>query len=274
MAGDSSYNISVDLSELFGSVSGMADAVFPMIGQAVRAVAEEGAFRWKSKVMKARLWQGEKEPYVESIKWEMTGPWSASITTDYPLAQQIETGRPAKDLKVALQTSKKTRSAKSGPHKGQRYLIIPFRHNTPTSSGEGALAPQMPNSVYAIAKKLAPSKVLAPGSVKPKERVSASGHIVPQHSYSWGGRLPAGLTPKLKPTHKTDIHAGMVRFDTSSGDSKSSSYLTFRVMGEWSHGWIVGPRPGLFIARDVSDGLQSLLEEAVGMAVSPKFLGQ
>jgi hypothetical protein len=49
-------------------------SIFPQIAAAVQMVAEEAAFRWKGAVMKARLWSGEKVPYVESIKWTMTGP--------------------------------------------------------------------------------------------------------------------------------------------------------------------------------------------------------
>lgn len=262
------YSIRVDLSDLLGANSALVQQVLPNISAAVQMVAEEAATRWKSGIMKARMWSGEKQPYIDSIKWTMTGPFEAEVTTDYKLAGEIETGRPSRDLKRALQTSNKTRVVQNGPHKGQRYLLIPFRHNTPTQSGEGAHAPQMPSHVYALARQLAPSRVLAPGSVKPATRLSATGHMVPQHSYKWGGRLPAGLTPKLKTSHHSDRHAGMVRMDTSSGKQKSSAYLTFRVMGEWSSGWVVGPREGLYLAKNVADGLQSVLEDAIGQAVT------
>lgn len=262
------YNIRVDLSQLLGANSAIVQQVFPNISAAIQLVAEEASTRWKGAVMKARLWSGEKGPYVDSIKWTMTGPFEAEVTTDYKLAGEIETGRPSRDLKRMLQTSRKTRVVQNGPHKGQRYLLIPFRHNTPSASGQGAHAPQMPSSVYAHARVLAPSLVMPPGSVKPATRLSGSGHVVPQHSYKWGQRLPPGMTPKLKASHHSDPHAGMVRFDTSSGKQKSSAYLTFRVMGEWSSGWVVGPREGLYLARKVADGLQPVLEEAIGQAVS------
>lgn len=271
------YKLSVDLSGLLGSNAQIAQAVFPLVGQAVRMVAEEGAHRWKSEVMKAKLWpDGEKSPYVDSIKWQMVGPMAAEITTDFKLAGEIETGRPAKDLKKALQTSKKTRMAMGGPHVGQKYLVIPFRHNTPSASGEGAHAPQMPSDIYAKAKHLSASYVLPAGTNRPSMRLSATGHAVPQHSYRWGETLPAGLAPKLKSHHVSDPYAGMVRFDTSSvvGGKKvrSSSYLTFRIMGEWSNGWVIGPRPGLYLAKKVSDELQPVLEEAVGQAVTLRSL--
>lgn len=263
-----SYNLRVDLSELLGANSAAVQSVFPNIAAAVQMVAEEAAHRWKGAVMKARLWDGEKGPYAESIKWTMTGPFEAEVSADYKLAGEIETGRPERDLKRMLQTSQKTRVAKNGPHAGQRYLIIPFRHNVPSASGEGALAPQMPKHVYAHARILAPSRVLPYLQGFQPKRLSGSGHTVPLHKYKWGGRLPAGLTPKLKPSHHSDIHAGMVRMDTSSGKQRSSAYMTFRIMGEWSSGWVVGPRAGLFLARGVAEGLQGTLEEALGAAVT------
>lgn len=275
MAG-ANYRVSIDLGPIFGANQAIASAVFPLIGQAVRAVAEEGAQRWKSAVWKAPIWEVEKSRYVESIKWNMVGPYAAEISTDYKLAGEIENGRPAKDLKRMLQTSKKTRMVMSGAHAGQKYLIIPFRHNTPTQSGEGAHARQMPPDIYGQARQLAPSKLLPPGTTAPATRLSATGHVVPQHSYSWGGRLPAGLAPKLKVEHKTDPFAGMVRMDTSTRrglkTTRSSAYLTFRIMGEWSSGWVVSPKPGLKLAENVAAGLQPVLDDAIGQAVTLRSL--
>lgn len=255
------YSVSLDLSGVLSLVEGAVQDMFPQLSQAIAMTAEHGANEWKGSVMKARLWSGEKAPYVESIQWQMTGPFSAEIWTEYALADEIETGRPARDLKKMLQTSKKTRTSS----KGSKYLIIPFRHNTP---GSDALAQSMPSDVYAVAKKLTPSHVLAPGTKKAPTRLSASGHTVAQHSYQWGGRLPAGMTPKLKPHHKTDIHAGMVKMNTSSGSQKSSAYLTFRIMSEKSAGWVVPARPGLRLAGNVADNIQPVLEAAIGKAIA------
>lgn len=96
--------------------------------------------------------------------------------------------------------------------------------------------------------------------------------MVAQNSYKWGGRLPAGLAPKLKDHHKTDIYAGMVKFDTSTPHAKSSAYMTFRVMSDKSSGWIVPAKPGLYLAKNVADKLQPLLEAAIGGAVTLKSL--
>jgi len=261
----SKYAVSIDLSELYNANGVIAQAIFGNVATAVKAVAHEGAYKWKDSVNKAALWSGEKKPYIKSINVVGAGDFSAEIISEFKYAAEIETGRPAKDLKRMLQTSKKTRISK----KGNRYLIIPFRHNIP---GGDAHASSMPPSVYAAAKNLTPSYVLPLGSMKPAQRLSASGHMVKQDSYQWSGRLPAGLMPKLKDHHKTDIYAGMVKFDTSTPHAKSSSYMTFRVMSDKSTGWIVPAKPGLYLAKNVANQLQPLLEKAVGGAVTLKSL--
>lgn len=253
------YKITVDI-DLGAFEQQLISQVFPIATQAVAAVAEQGANMWRDAVMKASLWGVEKNAYMDSITWKMTGGFSAEISSDYKLAGEIETGRPSRDMKKCLQTSQRTRVSKSKAHAGQKYLIIPFRHNT---EGMTAHAPAMPGNVYSAAKMLSKSSVTGSGS-----RLSASGHVVPRSSYQWGGRLPAGLTPKAKPHHVTDLHHGMVRMNTSAGGGKSSAYLTFRIMAEWSTGWIMPAKPGLYIARDIAAGLQPLLEASLSQAMA------
>ena len=236
----------VNLDELTASIR-------QQIRQAVANTAADGAVLWIEAVNKAKLSTYDKDNYIKSIQWGMSGEFRAELFTDYQFAAAIETGRPARDMKKSLQTSSKTRMAKHGKHAGQKYLIIPFRHNTP---GNTAHADAMPTDVYEQAKELQKSKVLSMTT-----RISATGASVPQAVYKWGDRLPAGLAPKLKEHHTTDIYSGMVRFNTSAGKGKSSQYLTFRVMGEWqSDKWIIPPQPGLFLAKAVSAELEKILE--------------
>ncbi|MGR9108257.1 MAG: hypothetical protein ACU843_15155 [Gammaproteobacteria bacterium] len=257
-------SIDIDLAPLQQEILSKAASE---VTQGIRKTAELGAAMWRERVMGAKLWEGEKKAYIEAIKWEMDGPLAAEIYVDdreFDLAGEIEKGRPEKDLKSMLRTSHKIRISASKKHRGQRYLIIPFRHNTP---GNSAHASAMPDEVYAQAKSLKATRLLSPGSVNAPTRVSGSGHVVAKHSYSWGGRLKTGLVEKQKSNHSTDIYAGMVRTDTSSGKQKSSTYLTFRVMGEWSDGWVVAPRSGLFIAKQVAEDLKPVLSKTMDKAV-------
>lgn len=253
------YKVSVDI-DLGAIQQEVMSKVFPVVTQAVAMVAEEGANQWRSAVKNAKIAPYEKSAYVDSINWKMTGGFSAEISSDYSRANDLERGTPSWDMKKVLQTSQRTRVAKSGKHAGQKYLIIPFRHNIP---GNTAHAPAMPANVYKAAKQLSTSNIVGKTS-----RMSGTGHTVPQSVYSWGSRLPPGMMPKAKPHHATDLYSGMYRFNSSAGNGKSSIYLTMRVMGEWSTGWIYPAKPGLFIARDIAEKLQPLLEKSVSKAVS------
>lgn len=255
-----SFKITFDLGAQMELSRAINAQTFPMLSQAVSAVTQQTAINWQKAVYTAKLWSGEKEKYANSITWKMTGDFSGEVVASYSLADQIEKGRPPYDMKKMLQTSLKVRRSK----KGVRYLFIPFRHNTP---GNDAHAPSMPQSVYDLAKDLAPSSVV--GMTTRKSGQTGKSHLtIPQRKYNWGGSLPAGLSQKLKPHHKSDIHAGMYRFDTSTpGGAKSSAFLTFRTMSEKSTGWIKPAKPGLNIAKGVSDAMQPKAEQAFAMAI-------
>lgn len=259
------FNISFDLGSKLEVTAIVNKQVFPLLNQAVRAVAQQTAADWQKAVYGAKLWSGEKDAYAQSISWKMTGDFNAVVEATYKHAEEIETGRPARDLKRMLNYSLKVRRTKSGT----RYLYIPFRHNTP---GNNAHAKAMPQDIYDLAKMLAPSSITGQGS-----RVSGTGAYstqtrklltVPQNKYHWGQRLPAGLSPKLKDHHATDIHASMYRFDTSTpGGAKSSTYLTIRTMSEKSKGWIVPAQPGQNIARGVTEAMQPKAAAAFAEAI-------
>lgn len=238
------------------------DAIVPAVDYIVEGTAVRAAWQWRSLVaMSAIRSEVDKKAYMESITWKRTGTCRAEVSSDYLKASDYEKETKARDLKDALKTSSKVRIVQHGKNSGKRYLIIPFRHNVKS----------MPGDMYAkYAKQLSMSSVLSVGT-----RASGTGATVPQNLYKWGkdgkdnkdkatfGKLPAGLSAKLKGHHKTDIHAGMVRFNTSAGKGKSSKYLTFRVMGEWSNGWIVGAKPGMFIFKQAEDAAQKGLENAM-----------
>jgi hypothetical protein len=237
--------------------------VYPLLTEAVSAIAQQTSLNWQAAIQDAKLWVGEKDAYAASIQVKMTGAFSALVWSDYRYAEEIEKGRPARDLKKMLDTSLKVRTGK----RGQRYMIIPFRHNTP---GQSATGPSMPEHVYAKAKKLAPSSVTGMGS-----RLSGTGAMdiktrefltVPQRTYKWGGRLPPGsMGPN--PRGKVDRFAGMVRFQEPDKKPRYSQYMTFRVMSENSKGWIIPPRPGLNIVQQVVSDMQPVAEEIFREAV-------
>lgn len=272
------FKIDIDLSGLIQHQRVITAEVMPLLSQAVRAVAQQGAANWIAAVRRAKLWSGEKDAYAATIRYEMTSDFSAVIFSDYKHAEAIESGRPARDLKKMLDTSTKVRRTKDGT----RFLVIPFRHNVDS----------MPAHVQAQAKDLAPSMIIGQGKRRSGELTSAAFGIgmVPmsekrqRHSpylkatdsrqdvmvnkniYHWGQRLMAGsMGPN--PSGKVDRFAGMVRFDTSTPGANRSSYMTFRIMSERSNGWIVPPQPGQHLAEKVANELRPLAERAFQEAV-------
>jgi len=254
------YNISFDASSL---IAGLNLQLETAIKRAVQTTALTAYTAWKETINQSTgLRQPIKDRYAASIniRFDPDG-MGARIYSDDPMATPIETGIPARDMKRALDTSAKVRVAKNGKHPGQRYLIIPFRHNTP---GNVAHAKAMPMAVYEQAKELTKSHVT--GKVSARSGLNASSLrtkgplMTMRNTYKWGGRLDGDDIPKNL--------RGMVRFNTSSGGQKNSSFLTFRAMGEWSSGWIIPAQPGRYIVKDVSAAAQSMLREEVTAAIA------
>ena len=64
----------------------------------------------------------------------------------------------------------------------------------------------------------------------------------------------------------------MVKMNTSTpGGSKSSSYLTFRVMKEGSLKWVVPAQPGQHLAKKVSDDMAPKAQQAFAMAIKKQL---
>lgn len=254
------FNVSFDAASL---IKGLNLQLEVAIAQAVQTTAMTTQVAWQQSILQSRgLWAPIKDRYAASIKveYEPNG-MGARIYSDDPMATPIETGIPARDMKQALNTSAKVRVAKTGKHAGQRYLIIPFRHSTPGNTAHGS---DMPSAVYDQAKQLTKSSVK--GLVMVRSGLNASNVrskgplMTMRKTYNWGDRLKGPDIPKR--------FQGMVRFNTSSGGQNSSAYTTFRVMGEWSPGWIIKAQPGRFIVKSVAEAAQQMLRSEVTAAIA------
>lgn len=271
------FDITFDLGSVLDISRAVNKQVFPLLNQAVRAVAKQGASDWKQAIYQAKLWSGEKDTYAATVTWKMTGDFTALIQSDYKHAAEIEGGRPARDLKQMLNTSLKVRRTE----KGKRFLVIPMRHNVKKLEDAG---------LYGAAKALEESMIIGQGErasgevtrLSPTSGMSKSSKqspylsnpdtrgdmMVNQNSYSWGGKLSASDTGGNKWAE------GMRRFDTSTpGGGKSSTYLTFRIMMEGSKGWIVPAQPGQHLVRKVTTALQPKAQAAFAAAIKKQLGG-
>lgn len=272
------YAITFDASNTLGQA--VTAAVLPRMNQAVRAVAQQAANDWQEAVMRGRMWSGEKDAYAKSIQWGMTGDFSAFVGSDYKYAAEIENGRPPRDLKKMLDTSTKVRRTKDG----RRFLVIPMRHNVSS----------MPAAVSSLAGSMSQSSVTGMGkrpsgqvtNLSPRSGMSPASKAlqtpflsntstrkamtVASRQYAWGDRLSkAALKQAGMSSADQRKYSGMVRMKANTpGSTKSSGYLTFRVMMEGSSGWVIKAQPGQYILKGVADALAPKAQAAFTAAIS------
>jgi hypothetical protein len=183
-----------------------------------------------------------RRDYINGIQEIEIDGLTASIELVGVLPNMVELGADAYDMHTTLLGPNVPLASpgKAGKRKaadGHFYRAIPFRHQTPGTAGQGGGVPmgrayeghslvenagKLGRAVYKQAKKLAPTSGQPGGKV------------------SYGGRLAAGIAPKLKAAHSTDIYAGMVRQEKAYKSATQSTFTTFRMISEavpdkWNH---------------------------------------
>lgn len=266
------FSISVPATAAIPQGLHASAATFPTLGYAVQAVAQAVQGQWVQYALGEAMPNGQvvktRDPaYPSSIMLRQTGDFSADVYSELREADEIEYGRPSRDLKKMLWTSPKVRIST----KGQRYLIIPFRHGTP---GSVQIGNAMPASVHAWWKNKAPSHVTGMGERRsglvasdPKTRGPL---MTPSRTYQWGDRLKKGDLSALGITGTAAKQMrGMVnmRNPGGQGGAAHSQFLTFRNMHESSSGWITKAKPGLYPAMQAGERIQPKAEQAFKKAV-------
>lgn len=288
-----SLTVNVDLGPLREALDALGAGNLPKTAQAVQdstliaqrlwlSVAGGHSIQYQGRDLKINRVSGA---YARSIQDGMEYPVGGDamhgrVSANAEYAQSIEDGTPAHDMKPGLLGGEKARLGK----KGQRYNIIPFRHNTP---GQDKTAKAMPSEIYNQVKRLAFSQ-----STGERVHFNALGQFTRRKTYSWGGRLgnmgpgahrqgprirraaASFLEPGIEDksyTHTTSIFSGMVRM----GQPKQASYMTFRVVSElspanswWSPG--VEPRP---ISAAVSETIRPQIEALIRQAFEDDLTG-
>lgn len=204
-----------------------------------------------------------RRDYINGIQEIELKGLSASVELVGVLPNLIEDGMDPYDMHQTLLGpnvpvgSPGKKQAKGGHY----YRAIPFRHQTAGTIGQGGGVPMgaayeghplvksaaaLGRKVYSTAKKLSPTTGHPGGPVK------------------YGGRLPAGLAPKLKEKHSTDIYAGMIRQEKVYKSATQSTYTTFRTISDavpdkWLHPGIEGAH----LADEVHQFLEKIAVKAI-----------
>ncbi len=235
-----------------------------------------GAFKRSTGDYLQGILDGLEYPYDDDV-------YKGAVVNASRHAKWIEEGTSAWDMKKMLFTSAQVRISA----KGKRYLIIPFRHGTPSAgSQEGgrginrATLSTMPQSVYKMVRAMAPSRQLT-GMKVPNP--AAGGRAAIRYTYHWGGKLKAsdlaaaGVDQTNRRPHwKSSPYTGMVRFPRESSTGQHT-YLTFRVMHEDSKGWLHPGTPPKWLAKKTATEIEAAVVRLIEIGFDTdmrNFLGQ
>lgn len=188
------------------------------------------------------------------------------ITLAGALPNALEEGQKAYDMhdtllgpNVPVVPAGKGLKGKHPKKGGGFYRAIPFRHQTPGTDGQFG-APM--GSAYAGLLGVQEAAALGQAIyAKAKDLSRTTG--MPGEKIKWGTSLPAGLAPKLRPHHHSDIYANMYKQSKHYEQVTQSSYVSFRTIGTGSPGWLRRATPGVHLAEHVKEYIEtSIIRQA------------
>lgn len=225
----------------------LVEAVLPDIAEAVRAHIISRAH------VELHTSSQDYVMGVQPVKLDMPGKLTAggqiyaTIVLTGMIPNMIEQGWNGGDMKPVLLAG---RNAKTGKD-GTRYNTVPFRHGTPGVTGRNM--PEMGSQFRHVMK--------AQDAARLGKRVhDAAKKLKP------GQRLPAGMAPKLRSHHVTDIFASMVR---QQGPARSTQYMTWRRVSDKSdpRSWIHPGIVGRHLFRDAGQYAQTVASKIFAEAI-------
>lgn len=204
-------------------MAGMSKQAFT---QVARDIADGARAKWVG-LAKGGL-KTTRQDYIRGLQKTTARDGVATVALLGTLPNLIENGMPATDLRSTLlgpriPVAPRGQKGKRETEKGNEYYrSIPFRHQTPESEGTKA-APM--GSAYGEGDSASIGRDIYTAAKKLKATTSD-----PYGGVKYGERLPAELTGLLKPHHKSDIYAGMIREEKTYEKATQSSYMTFRMI--------------------------------------------
>jgi hypothetical protein len=205
-----------------------------------------------------------RRDYINGIQPVAFEPGQATISLVGELPNIVENGMSQTDMHDTLLGPKVPVVApgERGKHKkkgGGYYRPIPFRHGTPDSGGAVGQPMGRP---YGRHSAVEDAKALGKSIYNAAKKLTAT-TSEPGKGTKWGGRLPTGMAPKLKPHHAVDIYAGMVRERKKYKSATQSQYTTFRMISTGSPGWIRPATTGAQLAPQVDKFVHKLAPQAI-----------
>lgn len=193
----------------------------------IKGLGAAAMAKWK-KLAQERL-KSTSRDYINGLEHTVEGE-TATISLNGKLPNLVEQGFAGGDMRQWMLKSPKAKMGARGP-----YLIVPFRHGTPGTTGRN-VGPTMPTSIHEVAKTLSPT------ISRPGKAITGEGG----QTTVWGKRLHPGLPMKAaarriltrheKPWHASPLYMSMVRKGqhTAAG-IQTSGYTTFRTISSARH---------------------------------------
>ena len=248
-----------------GILDGINDAA---VNEILLDIADAARAEW-IKIAQKELFSSRRD-YIQGIMQVRFKPGVAVITLVGVLPNLIENGMDEMDMHDTLLGPGVEVSPPGSPGKhvrkdGGYYRAIPFRHGTPRSGGAVGAPMGKP---YGGHDAIDDAKKLGRHIHETAKKLAASTSS-PDGGMAYGGRLPEGLAPKLRPYHATDIYAGMVREEKTYKKATQNQYTTFRNIAVDGSGqpvgsspWIRPRTPGKFFVQKVNQFVQKIGPQA------------
>lgn len=216
-----------------------------------------------------------RRDYIDGIQQVDVDGFTASIALVGTLPHMVEEGMSAHNMHSTLLGPNvpvvKPGSGQKGKHAildakgnptGKYWRVIPFRHQTPGSSGQGGGA--VMGTAYDGHAAVADAAKLGKAVYKAAKALKGSTGM-PGSKVKWGERLPEGLAPKLAPHHTTDIYSGMVKLSKPYGEKGKvqNTYMTFRIITDNQPAKFLHPG---FVGVHLMDEVEQYVSKVAAMA--------
>jgi len=142
---------------------------------------------------------------------------SFSVVLEGTFPNMVENGADAWDLRDTI-LKPGTKNLKESKE-GHLYASVPFRHFV-KDIGKAYADRGFNTQIVDMIKKAVNERRKELDATR-----SASGK-----GTNWGGRLPAGLAPKLRERHAVDLFAGMIKAKKMYAKADQAQYVTFRTI--------------------------------------------
>lgn len=213
--------------------------------------------------------------YIRGIQKPIVSEGTAVISLVGVVPNILEHGDDGQDMREThlgenVSVAPRGQRGKHEDKQGGYYRYIPFRHTSPGAS-RGAVGQEM-GTPYTGHQSVSDAKKLG-REVYAHARSLEATRSQPGMGVRYGGRLSAGLAPKLRDHHKTDIYAGMIHEIKTYEKATQGQYVTFRTISthtvdekgrrvDATVGWKRKPIPARNYAEQVSAFVEKIAANA------------